>query len=1416
MSQIAVDVKAVEALLITEDSVEDCVVRLRSVPGQGQELVAYVVSGSDLNAAKLRAFLENKLPRPAVPGSYVQLSALPVDKCGAIDEEALVSFPVIDSDLAERWEATLNALPEIERAAVVIQEKKNKLASLHLSDLLGEKEVAAAGVVIQPTQTATPTPISVVAANEKLALSDGGPLERELPATMAQALRAAAQEQPGRGIVYLEGIEAPHSQSYAELLEEAERILAGFRELQLQAGDKVILQLESNRDFVPAFWACALGGFVAVPISIAPSYKELNATITKLYHTWQMLDHPIVLTNKNLAPAITRLPALLQSEPFRVATIEELRTAAPDKRWHESDADDVVLMLLTSGSTGLPKGVLLSHRNILSRSAGVAQLDEFSSADVLFNWFPLDHVGGIVMYHTLAVYLKAKQLLAPTDMILQEPLKWLDVADQHSVSITWAPNFAFGLVNDNEEEIKSRHWDLSSLRFILNGGEAIVAKTSRKFLELLAPHGLPLTAMNPAWGMSETSSGITSSHKFQRQTTADDQSFVEVGGPIPGASLRIVDAHDNLVAEEKIGRLQVKGTTITRGYYKNEELNHEAFSPDGWFNTGDLGFLKDGCLTITGRTKDVIIINGINFYSHEIEGVVEEVRGVNVSFTAATAVREQGIDTDRLAIFFNAVGNEFELTAEIRAHVLNRIGINPDYIISVEKEVIPKTAIGKIQRQQLRDRFEAGEFKDRLKQLDIESGNARTIPDWFFRKDWSRREELITNSELLSGSYLVFADELGLADKLCRRLRELGNRCVLVEQGSDFQKLGADRYRLNPGSDNCHELIESMMQDGPLPNNILHLWHYTNYAGDSQPAVDEAQRNGIYTLLETIKALAATPVTESGCRLLVISNHTQPITPNEQTEPAKATVLGFLKTLPLELSWLAPRHLDLQLDQPEVNAERVCRELTVPRTRIEVAYREGNRLVSALGRVKLLGQAAAENPLEQGGLYLITGGLGGVGAALAQFLIQKYDAKLILIGKTPLPPCEECAQHDQRETELGRRLSSLMEMSTEGQVCYEVVDACDLEGLRLTVARAEKRWRQKLAGVFHLAGGLGGERNLEQHWTAMDSHRVTVEALENFQRAFAPKVFGTLALGELLKDRPESLLVLFSSVNSLFGGATFSAYSAANSFLDAYAVNLRRAGHPRTFCFNWTMWDDLGMSRDNPEFAREATRRMGFFIMSKEQALNSLVAGLWHDEPQLIVGVDSNSRSARRYLELEPEAQQTLKAYFTSRNGTETDQFRTLKVLDRFGKASSCEFTHVAEIALDAKGEVDRDRLRDLERDLKTGPAEIIAPRTELEREVAGIWRQVLRVPQLSVSDNFFQIGGQSLLATQVVSRLRKALGIDLPLSVLFESPTVAGLAVAIEQIRHSAQPKSKQITAVSRDKFRVKLAVNDPGPSPN
>ena len=565
----------------------------------------------------------------------------------------------------------------------------------------------------------------VKANGKRLSISQGQPLQLDdsQPITLPMVLRRAAAQTPCQDIFYLQPDGTEIYQTYSNLLAEAERILTGLKKSGINPQDKVIFQLQRSQDFIAAFWACQLGGFVPVPVSIPPSFESANSFIKKLHNAWKMLGQPLVLTSATLAPAVHSLSKLLDLEGLRVGQIDDLRTFERASNWYSSQPDDLALLLLTSGSTGLPKAVMQTHRSLLARTVGTIQLNGDSRQDVSLNWMPLEHVGGIVMFHVRDVYLGCRQVQVPTQAILSKPLLWLDLIERYRVTVTWAPNFAFKLVNDHAAEIAERHWDLSSLRFILNGGEAIVPRTACQFMELLQPHGLQTGTMFPAWGMSETCSGVVYSHRFSAKTTMEDDRFVEVGRPIPGFAIRIVDAEDRPVEEQAIGRLQVKGPSVTAGYYQNPELNQEVFTSDGWFKTGDLGFLCDGRLTITGREKDVIIIRGLNYYAHEIEAIVEEVAGVESTFTAACAVRSPQSDTDKLCIFFSPsiMGeiSRLDLIKEIRGKLVREVGLNPDYMVPVEQQVIPKTEIGKIQHAELQRRFEAGQFNAILKQLDI-------------------------------------------------------------------------------------------------------------------------------------------------------------------------------------------------------------------------------------------------------------------------------------------------------------------------------------------------------------------------------------------------------------------------------------------------------------------------------------------------------------------------------------------------------------------------------------------------------------------------------------------------------------------------------------------------------------------------
>ncbi|MEN9519174.1 MAG: hypothetical protein RLZZ381_1762, partial [Cyanobacteriota bacterium] len=261
-------------------------------------------------------------------------------------------------------------------------------------------------------------------------------------------------------------------------------------------------------------------------------------------------------------------------------------------------------------------------------------------------------------------------------------------------------------------------WDLSCLRWMGNGAEAVVGKTTKHFLELLAPYGLSPQVVSPGYGMSETTSGIAHWRAINQSPLRDSDNlqreFVSVGAPIPGVSLRIVDEENQIISEGNIGLLQVQGETVTAGYYQQPELNNEIFTDDGWFNTGDLGFLESGQLTITGRQKDVIIINGVNYYNHEIETVVEAIAKVNISYTAACGVLDAK-EQEQIAVFFNTDDRGDELRGlinTIRRDVFTQMGVAPVYILPVTPEMIPKTAIGKIMRSQLSQRFAAGEFNN--------------------------------------------------------------------------------------------------------------------------------------------------------------------------------------------------------------------------------------------------------------------------------------------------------------------------------------------------------------------------------------------------------------------------------------------------------------------------------------------------------------------------------------------------------------------------------------------------------------------------------------------------------------------------------------------------------------------------------
>nr|AGZ05274.1 McyG [Nostoc sp. 152] len=557
----------------------------------------------------------------------------------------------------------------------------------------------------------------------KNSISFGGQLEdsfKTLPEVLADA---ACYE--NKGITYIKNDESEYFQTYKDLYNDALTILNGLYHHGLKLGDKVILQIGNNQDFIPTLWACFLGGIIPAPLSTAPNYDVENAAVKKLYNVWQILDQPIILSDSELITEIQKLATQPHLQGLRVVSIDDLRTnqsLSNPNELPQLTPRDPALLLFTSGSTGLPKGVMLHHRNVLSMSAGTVRMNNFTQAEVTLNWMPLDHVGAIVFLGIMAVDLACQQIHVPIELILRQPLKWLDLIQKHQATISWSPNFAFSLINQHAEELNQSSYDLSSMKFLVNAGEQVSVKTICLFLELLEKHQLQDKVIKPAFGMTESCSGITWSSGLSKDELTQENSFVSLGKPIPGATIRIVDHQNNVLPEKEIGRFQIKGASVTEGYYHNPELNQEVFSDGNWFTTGDLGYLHNGELFLTGREKQEIIINGINYFAHEIETTIEELNGVAISYTAAFAVFDQNRETDLLVITFSPESNNLEqrvkLVREIRSHLTQKVGIAPAYVIPLEAELVPKTSIGKVQKAKLKKDFEQGLFATYIQEIN--------------------------------------------------------------------------------------------------------------------------------------------------------------------------------------------------------------------------------------------------------------------------------------------------------------------------------------------------------------------------------------------------------------------------------------------------------------------------------------------------------------------------------------------------------------------------------------------------------------------------------------------------------------------------------------------------------------------------
>lgn len=536
-----------------------------------------------------------------------------------------------------------------------------------------------------------------------------------VPENQLVALLLARRLESCSGITTLDKRGDASTLSYAELFADAAQLCAGLQSAGLRPGDRLVLQLSDALDVLVGFWGCILAGVVPVPLNTAPFYDRPNGQADRLVSALSRFRCQAVLASPELCGPISVLLGASDARHCAVVNVADCRAVTAEPVFHTPAPDDAAAMFLTSGSTGAAKGVVQSHAAMLAMADATIQMNGFTSDDVTLNWMSLDHAGSLVFLGVMPLALGAMQVHVPIDYVLKEPTRWLDLIGHWRASITWAPNFVFSLMLDRQQQLQSRSWDLSCMRFMVNAGEAVVSATARRFLTLLQQFGLPESALRPAFGMVETCSGITWSGGFRLQDTSDTDIFVSLGPVIPGTAMKIVDESGKTVSQGVEGRLLLKGPSVFNGYDGEDALN-ASMLVDGWFVTGDLAYIKSGELYVTGREKDMVIINGNNHYCHEIEAVVGKFPAVAGDCVAAVGVCAAGENTESLVIFYSPVGGvesgSYKSTLEkaMRSEVGRLTGIAVGALVELRPEEFPRTEIGKIKRSQLKRRYENGEF----------------------------------------------------------------------------------------------------------------------------------------------------------------------------------------------------------------------------------------------------------------------------------------------------------------------------------------------------------------------------------------------------------------------------------------------------------------------------------------------------------------------------------------------------------------------------------------------------------------------------------------------------------------------------------------------------------------------------------
>ena len=550
--------------------------------------------------------------------------------------------------------------------------------------------------------------------------------------TLNEVLEWHVQAHPDRVHVVLTG-EAGHEETitYAQLHDGARRVAGALIARDLQPGATVAIMLPTSVEYFFSFFGVLMAGGIPVPI-----YPPARASQVQDH----MQRHVGILANAQVAALITvpeakALALLLRSQVPTLSSVltgQDLRDDAAGGTGYAPRPENIAFLQYTSGSTGNPKGVVLTHANLLANLRAMGTAAQVTSTDVFVSWLPLYHDMGLIGAWMGSLYFAFKLVVMSPLAFLARPPSWLWAIHRHRGTMSAAPNFAYQLCARRIAEPDLEGLDLSSWRLAFNGAEPVSAETLDEFAARFARYGLKREALTPVYGLAESSVGLAfppvgrgpkidrirrsvlaSSGRAEVASEVDTDvlQLVACGHPLPGHQVRIVDGAGSELAERQEGHLQFTGPSSTSGYYRNPDETRKLFSGD-WLDSGDYAYIAEGDVYLTGRTKDIIIRAGRNIYPYQLEEAVGNIPDIRKGCVAVFGSADPRTHTERVVVLAETREKKEAARAELARRIndlaVELIGMPPDEIVLVPPHTVLKTSSGKIRRGACRDLYERG------------------------------------------------------------------------------------------------------------------------------------------------------------------------------------------------------------------------------------------------------------------------------------------------------------------------------------------------------------------------------------------------------------------------------------------------------------------------------------------------------------------------------------------------------------------------------------------------------------------------------------------------------------------------------------------------------------------------------------